>query len=108
VAEFKWDEHCCDLYFRAFPAQIADVRFMNLQQIGTEARAYMFFRYTVEGNVLRVRGLKEDMKPSGTSAEQLRSFLRMNLENPQIYDEWIEFTRISPLFKPRSPGSRLE
>ncbi len=91
----QWPDDRVHLYFRAHTTQLGKARFLNLEILGEKERKYWFFRYVQEGDVLRVRALKEKMAEGLTTSAKLKAFLQANLENETIYDKWIEFKRIA-------------
>ncbi|MCM3904514.1 MAG: hypothetical protein ND866_22685 [Pyrinomonadaceae bacterium] len=84
------------LLFRAFHSDIAGISFINVQELETAERNYIYMMYTLssDGNKLYIRMVSEDVVPEVTKDSiAVRKLLRSNLQNPLLFRGQAEFTK---------------
>lgn len=78
---------------RGFISRIGDVTFMNADELTSKPRGYTFYRYSIAGDTLVVRGVAEASRKF-TASEDLRDFLVGNLQSDSLYDDTARFVKV--------------
>lgn len=84
------------LLFRAYHSDIDGISFINIQELETPERNYIYMVYilSADGNKLYIRMVNEDVVPDATKDSiTVRKLLKNNLQNPFLFRGQAEFTK---------------
>ena len=83
------------LYFRAYPVQVGDSVYIQLEWLGAEKNPYHLCRYTVKDGILTIELLDEGaVSPEIASSADLRKALQENLDNPELFTEAVSYRKL--------------
>lgn len=85
------------LLFRAFHSDIDGISFINIQELETAERNYIYMMYTLsaDGNKLYIRMVNDEVVPEATrDSFTVRKLLRNNLQNPLLFRGQAEFSKV--------------
>lgn len=87
-----------DIY-RVYHSDFADTAFVSVQDLNSDARKYLFYRWSLsaDGRQLTLQNISTKVIPDTTkTGATLQNLIKQNLANPKLFNDELHFTRKKP------------
>jgi hypothetical protein len=97
----RWDDSTYavsmdnDIY-RVFHSDFAGVAFVSVQDLNSDDRKYLYYRWslTADGDRLTLQGVSDKIVPEKTkSAAAAQQLIKANLADPKLFGDELQFSR---------------